>query len=153
VTVNTQSSFQTILVGDNATPEAERAVGVAMALAQNLSAKVILLGVLTPPSAESQAEGYGVTNSVDARKKLEEHLEQKAQAARQSGIAVITRIAEGMPEASIEKIAEQEGADLIVVGHRHIDRIRTWLEGSTSASLLRRCPVSVLVVPDGDLAP
>jgi nucleotide-binding universal stress UspA family protein len=147
---NQQSSFQTIVVGDNATPEAERAVAVAMSLGQQLKAKVILLGVLTPPSAESQAEGYGVTSSVAARKKLEEHLEHTAQAGRQSGIDVVTRIVEGLPEASIEKIAEQDGADLIVVGHRHIGRVRTWLEGSTSESLVRRCPVSVLVVHEGN---
>jgi nucleotide-binding universal stress UspA family protein len=147
---NKQSSFQTIVVGDNATPEAERAVAVAMSLGQQLKAKVILLGVLAPPSAESQAEGYGVTNSVAARKNLEEHLEHAAQAGRQSGIDVVTRIVEGLPEASIEKIAAQDGADLIVVGYRHIGRVRTWLEGSTSESLVRRCPVSVLVVHDGD---
>jgi nucleotide-binding universal stress UspA family protein len=147
--VNKQASFQTILVGDNATPDAEGAVAVAMSLAQQLKAKVILLAVLTPPSAESQAEGYGVTNSAEARKKLEDHLEAVAQSGRQSGIDVVTRIVEGLPEASIEKIAAQDGANLIVVGHRHIGRVRSWLEGSTSESLVRRCPVSVLVVNDG----
>jgi nucleotide-binding universal stress UspA family protein len=150
--VKKQASFQTILVGDNATPEAERAVAVAMSLAQQLKAKVILLGVVTPPSAESQAEGYGLTNSVDARKKLKEHLERKAQAGKESGIEVVIRMVEGMPEKSIEEVAEQDGADLIVVGHRHIGRVRTWLEGSTSAGLVRRSPVAVLVVHDGDPA-
>ena len=56
-------SFQTILVGDNGSPDAERAVAVALALGEKLNAKVILLGVLPPPSAESLAEGYGLANS------------------------------------------------------------------------------------------
>jgi nucleotide-binding universal stress UspA family protein len=139
-------SFQTILVGDNGTPDAERAVAVALSLGKQLKAKVILLGVLTPPSAESQAEGYGVTNSPEARKKLEEHLEREARAGQQAGIDVVTEVVEGLPEESLEQRAENGGADLVVVGHRQISRIRTWLEGSTSESLVRRCPVSVLVV-------
>jgi nucleotide-binding universal stress UspA family protein len=122
-----------------------------MSLGEQLKAKVILLGVLTPPSAECQAEGYGLESQEDARKKLQDHLERTAQAGRQRGVDVVAEIVEGMPEASIEERAEHGGADLVIVGHRHISRMRTWLEGSTSESLVRSCPVSVLVVPDGDI--
>jgi nucleotide-binding universal stress UspA family protein len=139
-------SFQTILVGDNGTPEAERAVAVALSLGEKLKAKVILLGVLAPPSAESLAEGYQLPDSMEARKNLQAHLERRAAAGRQSGINVVAEIVEGMPEAAIEKRANNGGADLVVVGHRDIGRVRTWLEGSTSESLVRKCPVSVLVV-------
>ena len=141
-------SFQTILVGDNGSPDAERAVAVALSLGEKLNAKVILLGVLPPPSAESLAEGYGLTNSVEARKNLQAHLERRAEAGRQSGINVVAEIVEGIPETAIENRADNGGADLVVVGHRDIGRVRTWLEGSTSESLARRCPVSVLVVHD-----
>jgi len=139
-------SFHTILVGDNGTPEAERAVAVAMSLGEKLGAKVILLGVVSPPSAESQAEGYGLASDSHARKELQEQLERTAQTGRQSGIEVAVEIVEGMAEPSIEKTAQRFGADLIVVGRRPVSRIRHWLEGSTSESLVRRCPVSVLVV-------
>ena len=124
-------SFNSILVGDDGTPEAEQAVAVAISLGGKLGAKVILLGVVPPPSAESQAEGYGLTSSSNARKKLQEQLERTA-------------------ESSIEEVAQRIGADLIVVGRRHISRMRHWLEGSTSESLVRRCPVSVLVVHDAE---
>ena len=104
-------SFQTILVGDNGSPDAERAVAVALSLGEKLNAKVILLGVLPPPSAESLAEGYGLTNSVEARKNLQAHLERRAEAGRQSGINVVAEIVEGMPETAIEK--EQTTAEQI----------------------------------------
>jgi len=143
-------NFHTILVGDDGTPEAEGAVAVAMSLGEKLGARVILLGVLPPPSAESQAEGYGLTSSSHGRKKLQEQLERTAQTGRQSGIDVAVEIVEGMAEPSIETTAQRTGADLIVVGRRHISRIRHWLEGSTSESLVRRCPVSVLVVHDAE---
>lgn len=143
-------SFNSILVGDDGNPEAEQAVAVAMSLGEKLGAKVILLGVVLPPSAESQAEGYGLTSSLNARKKLQEQLERKAQTGRQTGIEVAVEIVEGTADSSIEEVAQRTGADLIVVGRRHISRIRHWLEGSTSESLVRRCPVSVLVVHDAE---
>ena len=143
-------SFNSILVGDDGTPEAEQAVAVAISLGEKLGAKVILLGVVPPPSAESQAEGYGLTSSSNARKKLQEQLERTAQTGRQTGIDVAVEIVEGTVESSIEEVAQRIGADLIVVGRRHISRMRHWLEGSTSESLVRRCPVSVLVVHDAE---
>jgi broad specificity phosphatase PhoE len=49
---------------------------------------------------------------------------------------------------SFEKRVRQGPIDLVVVGHRKIGRLRSWLEHSTSEGLVRRCPVSVLVVHD-----
>ena len=140
--------FRTILVGDNGTPEAARAVAVAMSLGEKYKAKVILLGVLVPPSAEALAEGYGLTDPAAERRKLEEHLRVTAQAAQRTGVEVVVEIVKGLPEESIEKRVKQGAIDLVVVGHRKIGRLRGWLEHSTSESLVRRCPVSVLVVHD-----
>lgn len=143
--------FKTIIVGDNGTLEAERAVEVAISLAQSLKAKVILLGIIAPPSAESQAEGIGLQAPSEVRQQLEEKLGRTAAAGRQLGIEVVTEIADGEPE-EIERRAEQHSADLIVVGHREISRVRRWLEGSTSEALVRSSRISVLVVHDDQSA-
>ena len=81
-----------------------------------------------------------------ARQRLKEGLDRKVQEGERSGAEVVTEIFEGKPEDVIVERAEQEYADLVVVGRRDIARVRHWLEGSTSESLVRRCPVSVLVV-------
>jgi nucleotide-binding universal stress UspA family protein len=130
------AAFKTILVGDDGTPEAERAVDVAISLAQSLGARLIVLGVVAPPSPESQAEGYGLETSAHARKRLKERLSAKIQSSGRPGIEVITEI----------ERAQQDSADLVVVGRRDIARVRHWLEGSTSESIIRHSPVSVLVV-------
>jgi nucleotide-binding universal stress UspA family protein len=143
-----QSAFNTILVGDDGTPEAERAVDVAISLAQSLRAKLIVLGVVSPPSAESQAEGYGLETATHARERLDKKLHGKIQGGAQAGIEVVTEIFEGNPDEVIVQRAEQDSVDLVVVGHRDISRVRHWLEGSTSESLVRHCPVSVLGVHD-----
>jgi nucleotide-binding universal stress UspA family protein len=138
--------FKTILVGDDGTPEAEQAVEVAISLAFSLRAKLIVLGVVGPPSPESQAEGYGLETVQQARERLKERLQGKIQASGQAGIEVITEIFDGKPDEVIIQRVEQDSVDLVVVGRRDIARVRHWLEGSTSESLVRHCPVSVLVV-------
>jgi nucleotide-binding universal stress UspA family protein len=143
-----RSAFKTILVGDDGTPEAEQAVEVAISLAQSLSAKLILLGVVGPPSAESQAEGYGLETVAQARERLNETLRRKIQASAHSEIEIIAEVFEGKPDEVIVQRVEEDFVDLVVVGHRDIARVRHWLEGSTSESLVRHCPVSVLVVHD-----
>lgn len=140
--------FKTIIVGDNGTLEAERAVEVAISLAQCLKARVVLLGIIASPSAESQAEGIGLQAPSEVRQQLEEKLRRAAGMCRQLGIEVITEIADGEPDQEIERRAEQHSADLIVVGHREISRVRRWLEGSTSETLVRSSRISVLVVHD-----
>ncbi len=146
----TNPVFKTILIGDNGTPEAEHAVEAAFSLAEGLHARLIVLGILTPPSAESQAEGYGLDGAVKAKKMLEEKFSQLRTSAAQRGISLTAEILEGDPEEMIEQRAEEEGVDLIVVGHRDVTRVRRWMEGSTSETLVKKSKISVLVVRDGD---
>jgi nucleotide-binding universal stress UspA family protein len=141
-------AYKTILVGDNGTPESEHALEVAVSLAQSLRAKVILLGVLPPPSAESQAEGYGLDNPGVLRKQLEAKFERIRQAVQQRGMVIVTEIVEGNPEEMFEQRTDQDSVDLIIVGHREITRVRRWLEGSTSENLVRSAKASVLIVHD-----
>jgi nucleotide-binding universal stress UspA family protein len=144
------TAFKTILIGDNGSTEAERAMKVAVSLAGSLKSKLIVLGVLTPPSAESQAEGYGLDSAEKARTMLREKFSRLEEVGRRDGISIATEIVEGDPEEMIERRAEADDVDLIVVGHRDVTRMRRWLEGSTSETLVKKSKTSVLVVRDGD---
>lgn len=138
--------FERILVGCNGAPEAEHAVEVAIGLAASLGAKVVLLGVVPPPSAESQAEGYALQDPMKAKQRLQEQLARMADAAKAQGVEVLVEVVEGDAERQLEKHATDEHADLIVVGHRHLSRLRHWLEHSTGEALLHHAKTSVLVV-------
>ena len=140
------TTFRTLLVGDNGSPAAEHAVTVAISLARALHARVIVLGVITPPSAESEAEGYGMENPAKARALLEKKFSALQRTADGEGISLATYIVDGDPEKNIETIADRESVDLIVVGHRDVSRVRRWLEGSTSEDLVKRARTSVLIV-------
>lgn len=143
------TAFKRILIGDNGSAGAERALEVAVSLAGSLGARLIVLGVLTPPSAESQAEGYGLDSAAKAKTMLEEKFSGLEERCRREGISITTEIVEGDPEEMIEGRAEAEDADLIIIGHRDVTRVRRWLEGSTSETLVKKSRTSVLVVRDG----
>jgi nucleotide-binding universal stress UspA family protein len=138
--------FERILVGCDGAPEAEHAVEVAIGLAASIGAKVMLLGVVTPPSAESQAEGYALQDPVKVKQRLNEQLTRMADTAKAQGVDIQVEVVEGDPDKQLEKHASDESADLIVVGHRHVSRLRHWLEHSTSEALLHHAMTSILVV-------
>jgi nucleotide-binding universal stress UspA family protein len=142
------SPFRRILVGANGEPESERAVEVAISLAKSLGAQVIVLGVIAPLSAETQAEGVGLEEASNAYIQVQEQVRKSAAAAHELGVDVVSEVVDGDPEKEIERKSDEISADLIVVGHRDINRVRRWLEGSTSETLVQISKTSVLVVHD-----
>lgn len=142
------SPFRRILVGANGKPESERAVEVAISLAKSLGAQVIVLGVIAPLSAETQAEGVGLEEASNAYVQIQEQVRKIAAAAHDLGVDMVSEVVDGDPEKEIESKSDEVSADLIVVGHRDISRVRRWLEGSTSEKLVQTSKASVLVVHD-----
>ena len=140
------SIFERIIVGCNGSRESEHAVDVAISLAASIGARVVLLGVATPPSAESQAEGYGFKDPETVKRQLNDQLTRMANSAMVHGVQIEVEVVEGDAEKQIEKHATNENTDLIVIGHRNISRLRHWLERSTSEALLNRAKASILVV-------
>jgi nucleotide-binding universal stress UspA family protein len=138
--------FEKIIVGSNGAPEAEHAVEVAISLAESVGAKVVLLGVVAHASAEAQAEGYALESPAAAKQRLKTQLARMADQAKARGVEMVIEVDEGDPERQIEKHASREGADLIVVGHRNVSRVRHWLERSTGEALLHHAKTSILVV-------
>jgi len=138
--------FERILVGCNGAPEADHAVEVAIGLAAVIGAKVLLLGVVMRPSAESQAEGYALIDPAKAKLRLNEQLARMADTAKAQAVDIQIEVVEGDPEKQLEKHASAVRADLIVVGHRNVSRLRHWLEHSTGEALLNHAKTSVLVV-------
>ncbi|HEV8641960.1 MAG TPA: universal stress protein [Methylomirabilota bacterium] len=56
------------------------------------------------------------------------------------------RVSEGDPREEIVRIAEEWGADLVVVGARGLGAVKGFLLGSVSLAVVRHAPCSVLVV-------
>lgn len=74
---------------------------------------------------------------------LDEGIGQLAQAGHKANGEVLA----GDPVDEIAKCAARLGADLIVVGHRHLDGwAARWWRGSVSKALIEHAPCNVLVV-------
>jgi nucleotide-binding universal stress UspA family protein len=140
-------AFRSILAGVDGSPEARRAVGIAFSLAKHYSSKLTLLWVKTPPPAEEQAEGYGLEEYKRAQERLHKELEQSADEGRKQGLDIaVVEISGNAAAKEIKKFATEQQVDLLVVGHRHLSRLRHLIEGSTSEALLQHSPTSILIV-------
>ncbi|WP_372825600.1 universal stress protein [Polaromonas sp.] len=92
-------------------------------------------GVYDRSLAEAEKEKY--------RGILDEGLSQLAQGGHHAAGEVLL----GETVDEISKYASKMGADLIVVGHKHLDGwAARWWRGSVSKSLIEHAPCSVLVV-------
>jgi nucleotide-binding universal stress UspA family protein len=65
----------------------------------------------------------------------------------ESGRSVRGKVLVGDAVDEIARHAKEIGADLVVVGHKHLDSwAARWWRGSLSKSLIEHAPCSVLVV-------
>jgi len=61
------------------------------------------------------------------------------------GISPRTHLLDGDAIEQIALLAERLNADLIVIGHRHLSRIRRLVENSVAKGLVARSPCSVMI--------
>ncbi len=146
--------FKSIVVGTDGSDTAARAVDLAGRLAQAGDATVLhIVAVGKSPSSAaigmSQAApgGAGVTQanwSEDAVRGLQELLHHVASNVCEGVASVETYARIGDPAEVICQLADQVGADLIVVGNRGMQGGRRFL-GSVPNNVSHHAPCSVLI--------
>jgi nucleotide-binding universal stress UspA family protein len=150
-----------IVCGVDGSPDSQRALGVAAQFARRLGARLIVANVVPyvpdpvvptnayQPMARSAGYGPPMTEKrtdadTEASEALVEHIVAEAGV---NGAELRTKL--GIPAERLAELADEEGADLIVVGSRGRGAFKAAFLGSVSNSLIgiARCPV--LVVPRG----
>ena len=148
----------TIVCGIDGSPDSQAAVVYATELADRLGARLVLAHVVEQaPSAHATiGPPAGATppffTTTTEREAAGERLLGEVAAA--TGIdGAEQRVVTGIPAEGLADLADDESAQLIVVGSRGRGPLRSALLGSVSTSLigLARCPV--LVVPPGAVLP
>jgi nucleotide-binding universal stress UspA family protein len=145
-----------IVCGVDGSADSQAAVAFAAQLASRLGARLVLANV-----AESAHIGYAaaapfgggavpmaVAEEIDAHEEAAERLLE--QVAGQFGLAdAERRVVVGLPGERLAELADEEDAELIVVGSRGRGAFKAAFLGSVSNSLVgvARCPV--LIVPPG----
>jgi nucleotide-binding universal stress UspA family protein len=86
------------------------------------------------------------TGAVDLREVAESVVKRAAREALRRGIEVETHAREGHPAEVIIDVANQEHADLIVVGSRGLTGIKRYLLGSVSSKVSEHAHCNVMIV-------
>jgi nucleotide-binding universal stress UspA family protein len=139
---------KSIVCGVDGSPDARAALRVAAELSNQLGLRLVVAHVAQPAVVALRVAGPlapGLTNAdVDAAERLTEQM-----VVDEGLVDAERRVALGFPAEGLADLADDERAELIVVGSRGRGAFKTAFLGSVSSDLIgvARCPV--LVVPPG----
>lgn len=139
--------FDNVIVGADNSPTAAAAVAAAAELARISGGKLHV--VTAYDSKRGGAEMPGEFANTMATNPADVLLEDLAKIVKAAGVEPCLHAAAGDPAASLVKVAEQEDADLIVVGNKGMKGARRVL-GSVPNTVAHSAPCSVLIVDTTD---
>jgi nucleotide-binding universal stress UspA family protein len=150
-----------IVCGVDGSADSRAALGVAAGLAERLQARLVLAHVaelaLVPYAAVGSIGWGGLAPPPMTPVKRDDQEQAGArlleQIAAEQGLGdAERRVVTGFPAERLADLADDEDAEMIVVGSRGRGRFKAALLGSVSSSLVgvARCPV--LIVPPGAAA-
>ncbi len=135
----------TIAVGTDGSETASKAVAVAVEMARRFDAELVLLSAFKDSRNPSGPRGSAVelqwVTNEDAR--VREMLSRAEQDLREQKIECRTMIDEGDPAEVLVRLAEECGADLLVIGNKGLQRR---ILGSVPNTVTHKAPCSVYVV-------
>jgi nucleotide-binding universal stress UspA family protein len=143
--------FRSIVVGTDGSDTARKAVEEAIDLAKAIGAEVCLVSAYEPvPKARLREEARQAPEDlqwmVNPREEVDATLSDAADVVREAGLDVQTFAREGDPADAILDVAEERGADLIVVGNKGMTGARRFLLGSVPNRISHHAPCSVLII-------
>ncbi|WP_050616352.1 universal stress protein [Bacillus testis] len=139
--------FNKILVAIDGSPMSDKALDTALSLAKWQQADLLLVhvgrSVVMPPTMIIPS----AENVYDAvRTAGEKILKQAKQKAEEEGFTPSAKYVEGDPAEQIIQLAEQEQADLVVIGSRGLGNIKEMVLGGVSHKVSQHvhCPVLII---------
>jgi nucleotide-binding universal stress UspA family protein len=143
--------FKTIVVGTDGSDTAGKAVGQAVDLAKSVGARLLLVSAYEPVSdARLRDEGRQVPPDVqwmvNPREDVDATLAEASEQADEAGVKTECFARQGDPADAILDVAEEQGADLIVVGNKGMTGAKRFLLGSVPNKVSHHAPCSVLII-------
>ncbi len=143
--------FATIVVGTDGSQTANEAVRQAVALAKAHDARLDIVSAYEPvPAARLREEAQQVPSDlqwmVNPREDVEATLRTASAEAEAAGVPTATYARQGDPADAILDVAEERGADLIVVGNKGMTGAKRFLLGSVPNKVSHHAPCSVLII-------
>jgi len=143
--------IQKIVVGTDGSDTAAQAVIQAGELAEKLGASLVIVSAFDPVSTarldkERADAPADVEWTINEREDVDAMLSQISAPMEERKIDVKIAARQGNPADAILDVAEEEGADLIVVGNKGMAGARRFLLGSVPNKISHHAPCSVLIV-------
>jgi nucleotide-binding universal stress UspA family protein len=143
--------FKSIVIGTDGSDTASQAVRQAAELAGAVGAKVQLVSAYEPvPAQRLRGERRDAPEdlqwTINPREDVDATLEAAAEIVRQIGVAVEVYPRQGDPADAILDVAEEQEADLIVVGNKGMTGARRFLLGSVPNKVSHHAPCSVMII-------
>jgi nucleotide-binding universal stress UspA family protein len=143
--------FGSIVVGTDGSDTAKEAVRQAVELAGSVGARMLLVSAYQPVSGlrlrdEVAEMPEDVQWMVNPREDVDTTLHDAAGLARAADVPVETFARQGDPADAILDVAEEQDADLIVIGNKGMTGAKRFLLGSVPNKISHHAPCSVLII-------
>ncbi len=142
--------YKTIVLAYDGSESGQRALLDCQEIGQWSQARLHLVAVMAPPIAMATVDAWALNPSAESSEKAHYQavLDAGLQRLRDSGLEAQGRVVVGNAVDEIARAAAAVQADLIVLGHKHLESwaARWWRGASVSQSLIEYAPCSVLIV-------
>jgi nucleotide-binding universal stress UspA family protein len=143
--------YSSIVVGTDGSETANQAVKEAIELASTLGSKVDLVSAYEPVAGsrlreEAQQVPDDLSWMVNPREDVDATLKAAAKQAEEAGVPCQIYARQGDPADAILDVAEEQGADLIIVGNKGMTGAKRFLLGSVPNKISHHAPCNVLII-------
>jgi nucleotide-binding universal stress UspA family protein len=142
--------YKRILLAYDGSESGQKALLDSRDLAQWSKSEIFLIAVMPSPTSTYVGLDSGAYVGVyeeEEKQKYKEILDDGLRRLGEAGHTARGEVLVGDTVREITAYAKKIDADLIVVGHKHLDSwAARWWRGSTSPALIEHAPCSVLVV-------
>jgi nucleotide-binding universal stress UspA family protein len=143
--------FRSIVAGTDGSATAAKAIDAAVELARLSGARLELVSAYEPVSnqylrQEAPPASSDVEWMVHRRAEVDATLAGAAERAGAAGVTARTHAREGDAADAILDVAEELGADLIVVGNKGMTGAKRFLLGSVPNKVSHHAPCAVMII-------
>jgi nucleotide-binding universal stress UspA family protein len=140
--------INSVAVGTDGTDTATKAVDFAIDLAQKYGARLVVISSYKPVSetrlkSEQKDAPEDIQWSINPTEDVDAILSDVEEKAQEAGLGVTTVAGDGEPADVLVDYAEKEGADILVVGNKGMQRR---ILGSVPNSVAHKATCTVVVV-------
>ena len=143
--------FASIVVGTDGSETAAEAVKQAMDLAKAVGARVHLVSAFEPIGGqrlkeERQQIPEDMQWMVNPREDVDKTLAEAEERLKEEGVDVAVFARQGDPADAILDVAEEQDADLIIVGNKGMAGAKRFLLGSVPNKVSHHAPCTVMII-------